>query len=79
DVGLDESLHLIEQDPSLPRRKREAMKLENETYITGLHCHKEIPEGVKFVNNLLIEELEHGLFFIDAFRDEVFLGSMMYT
>nr|GEY21695.1 transposon Ty3-I Gag-Pol polyprotein [Tanacetum cinerariifolium] len=50
DVGLDESLHLIEQDPSLPRRKREAMKLENETYITGLHCHKEIPEGVKILS-----------------------------
>nr|GEV62462.1 hypothetical protein [Tanacetum cinerariifolium] len=40
------------------------------TYIVGLHCHTELLEGVKFVNNLVIEELDHGLFLIDALRDE---------
>nr|GEV31471.1 hypothetical protein [Tanacetum cinerariifolium] len=40
------------------------------TYIVGLHCHTELPEGVKFVNNLVIEELDHGLFLIDTLRDE---------
>ncbi|GKA68622.1 hypothetical protein Tco_0768539 [Tanacetum coccineum] len=72
ELGLDESLPLFEQDPSLPRRKRKAMKLEPKTYIVGLHCCKELPKGVKFVNNLVIEQPEHRLFFIDAFGEEAF-------
>ncbi|GKC36982.1 retrovirus-related pol polyprotein from transposon TNT 1-94 [Tanacetum coccineum] len=77
ELRLDESLPLLEQDPLLPRRKRKAMELEHETYIAGLHFHRELPEGVKFINNLLIKEPEHGLFFIDAFGDEAFLGSII--
>nr|GEW14249.1 hypothetical protein [Tanacetum cinerariifolium] len=46
------------------------MELEPATYITGLHYRKEMLEGVKFVNNLVIEEPKHGLFFINAFEDE---------
>ncbi|GKE08966.1 hypothetical protein Tco_1412517, partial [Tanacetum coccineum] len=34
--------------------------------------NKVLPEGLKFENNLVIEDPEHGLFFIDAFRDEAF-------
>ncbi|GKB50347.1 hypothetical protein Tco_0901100 [Tanacetum coccineum] len=71
-LGLKLSFPLPEQNPSLPMRKRKAMELEPETYIIGLHCRKELPEGVKFVNNLVIEQPEHGLFFIDAFREEAF-------
>nr|GEX98363.1 hypothetical protein [Tanacetum cinerariifolium] len=41
--------------------EKKAMKLEPETYIVGLHCHRELPEGVKFVNNLVIEQPQHGL------------------
>nr|GFB20067.1 protein kinase superfamily protein [Tanacetum cinerariifolium] len=48
------------------------MELEPETYIVGLHCCRELPKGVKFVNNLVIKQLEHGLFFIDAFGQEAF-------
>ncbi|GKB85557.1 hypothetical protein Tco_0957829 [Tanacetum coccineum] len=72
ELRLGESIPLLEQDPSLPRRKRKGMKLEPETYIVGLHCRSELPAAVKFVNNLVIEQLEHGLFFIDAFGDEAF-------
>nr|GEV24082.1 hypothetical protein [Tanacetum cinerariifolium] len=35
------------QDSSLPMRKRKATELKHETYIVGLHCRKELPEGVK--------------------------------
>ncbi|GJZ14629.1 hypothetical protein Tco_0550306 [Tanacetum coccineum] len=69
---LNLALPLPEQDPSLPKRKTKIMKLEPKTYIAGLHCHRELPERVKFVNNLVIEEPEHGFFFIDAFGDEAF-------
>ncbi|GKC18472.1 hypothetical protein Tco_1020622 [Tanacetum coccineum] len=69
---LNLALPLPEQDPSLPKRKTKIMKLEPKTYIAGLHCHRELPERVKFVNNLVIEEPGHGLFFIDAFGDEAF-------
>nr|GEX46786.1 protein kinase superfamily protein [Tanacetum cinerariifolium] len=61
-----------EIDPSLLRIKRKGMKLEPKTYIIGLHCCRELPEGVKFVNNLVIKQLEHGLFFMDAFGQEAF-------
>nr|GEW02515.1 protein trichome birefringence-like 19 [Tanacetum cinerariifolium] len=72
ELGLDESLPLLEQDLSLPRKKRKEMKLEPDTYITGLHCHRKMPKGVKFVNNLMIKQPEHGIFFIDVFGDEAF-------
>ncbi|GJS26663.1 hypothetical protein Tco_0487283 [Tanacetum coccineum] len=61
ELGLNLALPLLEQDPSLP-----------ETYIADFHCHTKLPEGVKFVNNLVIEEPDHGLFLIDAFGDEAF-------
>ncbi|GJW30192.1 retrovirus-related pol polyprotein from transposon TNT 1-94 [Tanacetum coccineum] len=71
-IGLDLTLPLPEHDPLLPRRKRKAIKLEPETYIDGLHCNRTLPEGVKFVKNLVIEKPKHGLFFIDAFGEEAF-------
>ncbi|GJV18044.1 hypothetical protein Tco_1363367 [Tanacetum coccineum] len=48
------------------------MELEPETYIVGLHCNIKLPKEVPFVNNLVIEEPEHGLFFIDSFREPAF-------
>ncbi|GKB87648.1 hypothetical protein Tco_0959920 [Tanacetum coccineum] len=71
-LGLDLSLPLPEQDPSLPKKKRKTMELEPETYIIGLHCNKKLPEGVPFKKNLAIKEPEHGLFFIDAFGEPAF-------
>ncbi|GJT71527.1 hypothetical protein Tco_1030813 [Tanacetum coccineum] len=61
-----------EQDPSLPKRKRKAIELEPKTYIVGLHYNRLLPKGVEFVKNLVIENLEHGLFFIDSFGEEAF-------
>ncbi|GJR12192.1 hypothetical protein Tco_0794844 [Tanacetum coccineum] len=69
----NESLTLPEQDPLLPsNRKRKAMGLEPETYIASLHCNHKLPEGVKFMNNKVIEKPKHGLFFIDVFGDPSF-------
>ncbi|GJU26671.1 hypothetical protein Tco_1165292 [Tanacetum coccineum] len=59
ELGISLSLPISKQDISLPRRKGKAIELEPETYIDGLHCHRELPEGVKFVNNLVIKEHEH--------------------
>ncbi|GKA14558.1 putative reverse transcriptase domain-containing protein [Tanacetum coccineum] len=55
-----------------PNKKRKAMELEPEAYIAGLHCNKKLHEGVPFKKNLVIEELEHGFFFIDAFGELAF-------
>ncbi|GJX17138.1 hypothetical protein Tco_0217970 [Tanacetum coccineum] len=40
EVGLNLTLPLPEQDPSLPKRKRKSIDLEPKTYIVGLHCNK---------------------------------------
>ncbi|GJT68517.1 hypothetical protein Tco_1019997 [Tanacetum coccineum] len=34
---------------------------------TGLECNRALPENVTFVNNMVIEEPEHGIFFTDEF------------
>ncbi|GKD75386.1 hypothetical protein Tco_1333668 [Tanacetum coccineum] len=44
------------KDPSLPKKKRNAIELEPKTYITGPHCNRALPEGVKFKENKAIEE-----------------------
>nr|GEZ24429.1 copia protein [Tanacetum cinerariifolium]GFA48075.1 copia protein [Tanacetum cinerariifolium] len=31
-----------------------------------------LPEGVPFINNMVIEKLEYGMFFTDVFGDEAF-------
>ncbi|GJY44178.1 hypothetical protein Tco_0432391 [Tanacetum coccineum] len=72
ELGLNLVLQLPEQDPSLPRRKRKSIELEPETYIVGLHYYRILHEGVTFVKNLVIEEPDHGLFFIDAFGEPTF-------
>ncbi|GJS15061.1 hypothetical protein Tco_0409533 [Tanacetum coccineum] len=46
ELEINQSFLLLEQDPSLPRRKRKAMELEHQLYIVGLHCQRELPEGV---------------------------------
>ncbi|GKD57266.1 hypothetical protein Tco_1290653 [Tanacetum coccineum] len=35
-------------------------------------CNMILPEGVPFVNNMVIKEPEYGMFFIDVFGDEAF-------
>ncbi|GJT60171.1 hypothetical protein Tco_1003704 [Tanacetum coccineum] len=41
-------------------------------HILGLECNRNLPEGISFVNNLVIEHPENGIFFIDVFGDEAF-------
>ncbi|GJV04964.1 hypothetical protein Tco_1338533 [Tanacetum coccineum] len=56
----------------LPGRKRKILELEPEIRIPRLECNRSLPEGVSFVNIMVIEEPEYGMFFIDVFGDEAF-------
>ncbi|GJT42452.1 hypothetical protein Tco_0951167 [Tanacetum coccineum] len=53
-------------------RKRIRMKVEPKMRILALECNMSLPEGVPIVNNMVIEEPEYGIFFIDVFGDECF-------
>ncbi|GKB41375.1 hypothetical protein Tco_0886317 [Tanacetum coccineum] len=53
-------------------RKRKHMELEPEIKVPGLECNRSLPKGVPFVNNMLIEEPEYGIFFADIFGDQAF-------
>ncbi|GJX89708.1 hypothetical protein Tco_0341722 [Tanacetum coccineum] len=53
-------------------RKRKHIELEPEIKVPGLECNRSLPEGVPFVNNMVIEEPEYGIFFIDVFGDQAF-------
>ncbi|GJY29694.1 hypothetical protein Tco_0405461 [Tanacetum coccineum] len=48
------------------------MELEPEVKVPGLECNRSLPEGVPFVNHMVIEEPEYGIFFIDLFGDQAF-------
>ncbi|GJZ74231.1 hypothetical protein Tco_0638377 [Tanacetum coccineum] len=48
------------------------MELEPVRRILGLECNRALPENVLFVNNMVIEEPEYGIFFTDEFRDQAF-------
>ncbi|GJU94968.1 retrovirus-related pol polyprotein from transposon TNT 1-94 [Tanacetum coccineum] len=84
-IELDGSYHSEkEEQDSLPApapeqassqlsgRKRKIMGLEPEIHIPGLECNRSLPENVLFINNIVIEEPEYGMFFIDIFGDEAF-------
>ncbi|GKC58479.1 hypothetical protein Tco_1086077 [Tanacetum coccineum] len=53
-------------------KKRTRMELEYEICIPVLECNISLPEGIPFVNNMVIEEPEYGMFFTDVFGDEAF-------
>nr|GEY38556.1 hypothetical protein [Tanacetum cinerariifolium] len=53
-------------------KKRKHMALEPEIKIPGLECNKALPENIPFVNNMVIEEPKHRIFFTDEFRDQEF-------
>nr|GEV55508.1 retrovirus-related Pol polyprotein from transposon TNT 1-94 [Tanacetum cinerariifolium]GEV76571.1 retrovirus-related Pol polyprotein from transposon TNT 1-94 [Tanacetum cinerariifolium] len=48
-------------------RKQKHMKLELKTRIPGLECNRALPKNVPFVNNMVIEEPEYGIFFTNKF------------
>ncbi|GJY94546.1 hypothetical protein Tco_0510907 [Tanacetum coccineum] len=54
------------------RTKRKHMELEPEIKIPGLECNQALPENFLFVNNMVIEEPEYGIFFTDEFGDQAF-------
>ncbi|GJT57898.1 hypothetical protein Tco_0992952, partial [Tanacetum coccineum] len=53
-------------------RKRKHMELKPETRIPGLEYNRALPENVMFINNIVIEETEYGILFIDEFGDQAF-------
>nr|GEV70903.1 hypothetical protein [Tanacetum cinerariifolium] len=53
-------------------RKTKHIELEPEVKVPGLKCDRSLPEAVPFVNNMVIEEPEYGIFFTDVFGDQVF-------
>ncbi|GJT19675.1 hypothetical protein Tco_0878381 [Tanacetum coccineum] len=46
--------------------------MSHEVRILGLKCNRSIPEGVLFVNNMVIKEPENEIFFIDIFSNHAF-------
>nr|GEW62168.1 hypothetical protein [Tanacetum cinerariifolium] len=54
------------------RKKRKHMELEPKIKIHGLECNRALPENVLFVNNMVIKEPEHKIFFTDEFDDQAF-------
>nr|GEY13265.1 hypothetical protein [Tanacetum cinerariifolium] len=73
ELGIQSALPAPEQAPSqTSRRKQKHMELEPKTRIPGLECNPTLLENVLFVNNMVIEEPEHGIFFIDEFGDQAF-------
>nr|GEZ52822.1 hypothetical protein [Tanacetum cinerariifolium]GEZ53141.1 hypothetical protein [Tanacetum cinerariifolium] len=53
-------------------RKRKHIELDPDIRIPRLKCNGSLPEGVPFVNNMVIEEPKYEMFFIDVFGDEAF-------
>ncbi|GKA69606.1 hypothetical protein Tco_0775670 [Tanacetum coccineum] len=53
-------------------RKRKHMELEPEIKVPGLECNRSLPEGLLFVNNMVIKEPEYEIFFTDVFDDQAF-------
>nr|GEV49018.1 hypothetical protein [Tanacetum cinerariifolium] len=54
------------------RHKRKHMELEPEIKIPSMECNRAFPGNVSFVNNMVIEELEHGIFFTDELGEQAF-------
>nr|GEY43051.1 copia protein [Tanacetum cinerariifolium] len=60
------------QAPSRSSGRRKHMELEPKIKVPGLECNRSLPKGVSFVNNMVIEEPEYGIFFTDVFGDQAF-------
>ncbi|GKD24234.1 hypothetical protein Tco_1230448 [Tanacetum coccineum] len=46
--------------------------IKPEVRIAGLECNRSLPEGISLVNNKVIKTPKHGIFFTDAFEEQVF-------
>nr|GEZ06788.1 hypothetical protein [Tanacetum cinerariifolium] len=70
---IQSALLTPEQAPSQTlKRKWKYMEPELETRLPGLEHNRTLPENVPFVNNMVIEEPEYGIFFTDEFGDQAF-------
>ncbi|GKD26559.1 hypothetical protein Tco_1232773 [Tanacetum coccineum] len=58
--------------PQSSGRKIKHMELEPKIKVPGLECNRSLPEGVFFVNNMVIEESKYGIFFTDVSGDQAF-------
>nr|GEZ65349.1 hypothetical protein [Tanacetum cinerariifolium] len=66
--GIQSALLAPEQAPSQTSgRKWKHIELKPETRVLGLKCNRALPENISFVNNMVIEEPEYGIFFTDEF------------
>ncbi|GJU76066.1 hypothetical protein Tco_1273136 [Tanacetum coccineum] len=72
EFGISELDELREIIPRKKNAVRKHMELEPEIKIPGLECNRTLPENVSFVNNMVIEEPEYGIFFTDEFGDQAF-------
>nr|GEU55830.1 hypothetical protein [Tanacetum cinerariifolium] len=75
ELWIQSALHALvpEQAPSESLgRKRKHMELEPKIKVPRLDCIKSLSKGVPFVNNMVIEEPEYGIFFTDVFSDQAF-------
>ncbi|GKA88639.1 zinc finger, CCHC-type containing protein [Tanacetum coccineum] len=48
------------------------MELKPKIKVSGLECNRCLLEGVPFVNNMVIEEPDYGIFFTDVFGNQAF-------
>ena len=62
----------VNSEAAKSSRKRKKIEHEPEIKVPGLECNRALPEGVTFVANMVIEQPERGLFFIDSFGDQAF-------
>nr|GFA05780.1 hypothetical protein [Tanacetum cinerariifolium] len=73
ELGIQSTLLAPEQAPSQTLgRQQKHMKREPETRIPRLECNRALLENVPFVNNMVIDEPEYGIFFTDEFGDQTF-------
>ena len=58
--------------PKASRRKRKQVELEPEIRVLGLDCDRSLPEGINWLNNVVLEVLERGMCFTDEYGNPAF-------
>ncbi|GJS33725.1 hypothetical protein Tco_0532107 [Tanacetum coccineum] len=77
ELGIQSALHAPvpgQVASQSSRRKRKHMELEHEIKVPGLECNRSLPDGVPFVNNMVIEEPEY-----DSLVSYLVIDSMVKT
>lgn len=58
--------------PKASKRKRKQVELEPEIRVPGLDCDRSLPEGINWLNNVVLEVPERGLCFTDEYGNPAF-------